>query len=299
MRPRKQYLTMWNVRIEKLQLPLGSNPHFWGAKLLGWILMTTLALCSCTIVQTVSTPTAPPKPPTHTPTFVFPSMVPSTTYTPEQNPTTTPSPLNGLGEALYQDDFDLNSGWEIGASEIGGASLINGRLSLAIRRPNAFLFVRSPAPRVTDFFLEAILRSELCTDGDEFGVAFRINDQAEHYRFGLTCDGNARVSRVLAEGEIALVPLTQTYVVVPGLMVDNRIGVWASGNTFRFFINEAEVFSARDNALRSGDTGLYVRSRRGGQTSVSFDSIILRTLLPTPTPGASSMTPTITEAPHG
>jgi hypothetical protein len=290
---------MPNVRSLATLLPLGPNQHLGGATLLGWILISSLALCSCTNVQTFSTPTASPHPPTNTPTFVFPTMVPSATHTPEQNPTATPSPLNGLGDVLYLDDFGLNSGWQVGASEVGGASLIDGRLSLAIRQPNAFLFVRSPAPSVTDFFLEVSLRSELCTDGDEFGVVFRLNNAAEHYRFGLTCDGNARVSRVLAEGEAALVPLTQTYALVPGLMIDNRIGMWASGNTFRFFINESEVFSARDSALRSGDIGLYVRSRRGGQTSVSFDSLIVRVLLPTPTPGASTIAPTSTEAPHG
>jgi len=49
------------------------------------------------------------------------------------------------------------------------------------------------------------------------------------------------------------------------------------------------VFTARDPGLRWGKLGLYVRARRGGQTTASFDDFIVRTLLPTPTP---TLTPT-------
>jgi hypothetical protein len=189
---------------------------------------------------------------------------------------------------LYQDNFDNNLGWEIGLSEIGGASFINGRLSLAVRQSNSYYFIHSPAQSMTSFFLEVSMRSELCTNGDEFGVMYRVNNTNEHYRFALTCDGEARVSRLMETGEVALIPITQTYAAFPGLLVDNQIGVWADGNNFRFFINGLEVFTARDGVLKAGGLALFVRSRRGGQTTVSFDKMIARALLPTPIPTSTA-----------
>jgi hypothetical protein len=249
-----------------------------------WLGVITIILCSCLSVHTPIPPSPTPIPLTSTPTFDYPTAIPTSTFTPQPSPTPTPDLLSGLGKLIYSDYFNIDRGWEFGQSDIGGSSLINGRLSIALHQPNSFYYVRSPAPDISNFFLEVILRSEICTDNDELGVMFRLNTFGEHYRFSLTCDGGARVSRVIMDGETGLVPITQTYAVLPGMLVDNRLGVWAVGDTFRFFINGLEVFSTRDGALMSGGFGLFVRSRRDGQTTASFDELIIRGLLPTPTP---------------
>ena len=251
---------------------------------IGWLIITVLALNGCRDAG----PSPPQTPtllkPTPTPTFIFPTMAPTATFTPEPGSTTTPDLQSGLGAVIYQDDFDQDLGWELDQSDIGGSCLVNGRLSLAVRQPNTFYFLRSPAPATSDFFLEVSVRSELCSDSDEYGVMYRVNTLNEHYRFALTCDGAARVSRVLEAGENALVPITKTYAIFPGVLVDNHISIWASGDIFRFYINDMEVFSVRDSGLQTGDLALFVRSRRGGQTTVSFDNLTLHSLLPTPTP---------------
>ena len=248
-----------------------------------WLPIATLTLNGCLNAGPTPTPTPTLSTPTPTPTFIFPTMFLTATFTPEPVPTATLNPQTGFGAVLYQDDFNRNLGWEVGQSELGGSSLVNGRLSLAVRQSNAFYFLRSPAPATSDFFLKVSVRSELCSGRDEFGVMYRVNSLSEHYRFALTCDGAARVSRVLERGEIALVPITQTYAIFPGILVDNRISVWASGKNFRFYINDMEVFSARDSALQTGGFALFVRSRRGGQTTVSFNDLTVHSLLPTPT----------------
>jgi len=250
-----------------------------------------MMITGCLSVGHVPTLTPSSIPSTPSPTFAFPTKNPTVTFTPELEPTSTPDLMNGLGSILYIDNFDQNLGWEIGQSEIGGASLINGRLSLAVHQSNSFYFIQSPAPSMATFFLEVNVRSELCNSSDEYGVMYRINSLKEHYRFALTCDGGARVSLLLETGEIALIPITQTYAAFPGLLVDNQIGVWADRNTFRFFINGLEVFSIRDNTLDVGDLALFVRSKRSGQTTASFDKLIVRALLPTPTPTSTATTP--------
>jgi hypothetical protein len=254
------------------------------ARISASILITAFVLCSCVSTAPLPTPTPTPLAPTTTPTFIIPTLIPTATFTPEPEPSPTSDLLIGLGELIYEDSFESNLGWETGQSEVGGASLVDERLSLAVRRSNSFYFIQSPVATITDFYLEVTVRSELCSEDDEFGVMFRYRAMGEHYRFALTCDGRARVSRVLEEGEIVLVPLTQTYAIFPGLLVDNRIAIWASGNQFLFFINDLEVFSASDRVLPSGKITFFVRSRGSNQTTVSFDDLSVRTLLPTPTP---------------
>jgi hypothetical protein len=253
--------------------------------LFGWFILYNALCSSCMSARSMTAPTQSPAPPSPTATFIFPSPIPTSTFTPEPKLTKTPDVLNALGEILYREDFEGATDWQFRESQVGGASILEGRLSLAVRREKAFFFLRSPAPDLSDFYLEVVVRSELCSNGDEYGVMFRSNDLEEHYRFTLTCDGNAKVSRILQSGEVALVAPTQTYAVVPGMMIDNRMGILAYQNAFRFYINDQEVFTARDNALKIGGVSFFAHSRSDGQTTVSFDNIEVRAItIPPPTP---------------
>jgi hypothetical protein len=255
--------------------------------LLAVLSIATLSLCSCAITPAPITSTPSPRPPTITPTFSFPTLLPTHTFTPEPIATATRDLLIGLGDIIYTDNFHSNQGWELGQTEVGGASIVEERLSLAVRRPGSFFFLQSPVSDLSDFFLEVSVRPELCSENDEFGVMYRVNQLVEHYRFTLTCDGAARVSRVLEGGEVALVPRTETYAVLPGMMVENRIAVSVLDDSFQFYINDEEVFSTRDRILTEGGIALFVRSRRSGQTTVSYDDFILYEMLVSPTPDAS------------
>ena len=280
----KDQVASYNSRRRYPYPPSAFRSHSKAVVIATSILITTYALSGCVSTSPLPTPTPTQVVPTTTPTFIIPTLIPTVTFTPEPEPSPTPDLLTGLGDLIFEDSFDLDLGWDIGQTEVGGASLVDERLSLAVRRSNSFYFIQSPAPTITDFFLEVTVRSEVCSVDDEFGVMFRYRAMGENYRFALTCDGRARVSRVLEEGEIVLVPLTQTYAILPGLLVDNRIAIWASGNQFLFFINDLEVFSASDRVLPSGKITFFVRSRASNQTTVSFDDLSVRTLVSTPTP---------------
>ncbi|MCJ7707147.1 MAG: hypothetical protein MUO38_05955 [Anaerolineales bacterium] len=223
-------------------------------------------------------------PPTASAALAFPTLIPSPTLTPGPTSTTAPDVHAGLGAYLYRDDFSTNAGWEVGPDARGGTTLIDGRLVISVSTPGAFRYVLGPVPEVDDFFLEVGIRTQLCSPRDEFGVMLRVSPAGDHYRFTLTCDGGARVSRILNGSMSGLVPITITGDAIPGAPADNRIGVWANGSRLRFYLNGLEVFTIHDASLETGGVGFIVRSGAAGQVTVAFDDLTIRALLPTPPP---------------
>lgn len=252
-----------------------------------WVL--TLALADCMPSTWLKPP--PPSPTNTSPppsaTVAFPTLIPTPTLTPAPSATPTPDLSAGLGMVIFEDPFDINLGWEVGESSQGGSSLVDGRLTLSVRPPGTFRYVLAPTPPVSDFYLEVSLRAEVCSPRDEYGLMFRIGPDISHYRFTITCDGGVRVSRIQGDTLRTLVPLTMTSDVITGAPADNHLAIWASGSTFRFFINGLQAFTARDSGLTSGQVGFIVRARSRSQVTVTFDNLRIRALVPTPTPPAS------------
>ncbi len=258
--------------------------------------LLTAILAGCLNLNPLPTATPSPLPATETPTFVIPTLIPTTTWTPPVAPPPTSEIDIGMGEIIFEDDFEEDRGWDLDEDFYGATALSSGRLTIATRRPGAWRFATVPIPTLTNFYIEINLRAEICSSGDEFGLMFRVNSAAGHYRFGLRCEGGVRVTRILGDTAYALVPRDQTDIVVPGPPEQNQLAVWAEGNQFRFFINQVETFSARDSSLTMGSLGLYIFSGNAGQTSVAFDDLIVRSLIPAPT---ETLTPDAPEEPNG
>jgi hypothetical protein len=196
--------------------------------------------------------------------------------------TSTPDLISGLGPVIYREPFSNDTGWTGQVTANGGYSLVNGWMRLAVRVPNAAINVFSPSLELRDYYVEMTIRADLCSEDDEAGFLFRVVDPLNYYRFSMTCQGGARVTRIIDGGEVALIPITETFAAFPGALVENQIAVLASGPAMTFFINGTEVFSTQDATFTMGSLGLYVHSRRSGQTTVSFDDLIVRDLLPPP-----------------
>lgn len=225
-----------------------------------------------------------------TPTFLFPTLVPTTTQTPLPSPTVTPDIIAGLDKVLFQDRFTSQTDWETLETRVGGASYLDGRFSLAVNQPHTYYSALSPAPIFQDGYLEVQARAVLCSDGDTYGLIFRVTPSGDHYRYTISCTGEVRVSRISGGEEFVLLPDTRTNAVLSGLLVDNHMTVLLSGDEFHFFLNGVEVYSDEDDKLPAGGAGLIVRARAGGQTTVSFDNFIVRSLKPIPTVTSTSST---------
>jgi hypothetical protein len=247
-------------------------------------------LAGCLGISPLPTATPTPLPATDTPTFVIPTLIPTNTWTPAIPPSPTRGIAVDLGDIIFSDDFEQDLGWNLSEDIYGATALTSGSLTLATRRPGAWRSVLSPIPTLTDFYAEFNLRADICSTGDEYGLIFRVNPLSGHYQFGLRCEGGVRVLRIVGDTAYTMITPDQAEIVVPGPPEENTLAVWANGSQFRFFINQVEIFGARDGMYPIGSIGFYIFSGEPGQASVSFDDLIIRslTISPTETPSPST-----------
>ena len=237
-----------------------------------------ILLSSCVNSTLTPYPTQADRSPTPplTPTFAIPTIAASETITPRPAPSATPDPQAGLGEVIHLDDFSENLGWDLGEDGIGAASIRQGRMIITLHESSGFRYALAPVQPLDDFYLEVEVRPELCQPDDEFGILFRLNAQFEYYRFALNCSGQTRVNRSLQNGARALTPLANTAAAIAGPMAKNKLALRASGDQLRIWVNGIEILNLRDLSLQSGQVGLFVRTGRGNQATVSFDNFLLR-----------------------
>ncbi len=233
--------------------------------------------------------TLTPSPLPPTPTFIIPTAPPTSTPSPAPTLSPTPNLLFGVGPFLFRDGFDRNAGWAVGEDSLGGTSIADGRLVLSVRNPKTYRYAISPVSQLTDFYAEVVVRPLICNEDDEFGLMFRFDPDGNHFRMSLACSGSVRVVRVLGGQSFNLIPPTETYEVIPGPLVENRLGVLAVGADFHLFINGAEVLSMRNGQIPIGTLGFFVHAESSGQTTVAFDDLSVRAVQATPTPTSASL----------
>ena len=212
-----------------------------------------------------------------TATAIITSRPDPTQTAPPPTHTAVPEHRLGLGVPLFEDDFELDTGWDQGAAPRGAVSRLDNKLVISVRGPSTTLSSLSPIEPIADFMVEIEVRSEICENGDEFGLIVRVGGagnptQDSHYRFLITCDGAVRASRFLSVAEAPILPITPIADVLAGAPANNRIGVSAIGDSFRFFVNDMQVFQLEDGQIPAGRIGVIVRARQGAQTTISFDN---------------------------
>jgi hypothetical protein len=124
-------------------------------------------------------------------------------------------------------------------------------------------------------YVEVTARTNLCRDRDAYGIVFRAPNDVAHYRFASVCDGTAAAARVSLGGPRVLQPPTASADVPLGAPGEVRLGVWALGGEFRFFLNDRYQFTVSDSNYPAGGVGVFVQA--GGQTPavVTFSDLAI------------------------
>jgi hypothetical protein len=244
-----------------------------------FIFIILVSLCVACTVAPVATPTPtetliPPIatvtpspvwfPPTATHT-VFPTLI--ITPTVDMRPK--------LGEILIKDDFSDSKLWQLSQSDSGSVAVAINMLTIAIGETNATLTSIRSDPVFADFYLEITAETSLCRDFDEYGILFRATSASNFYRFSLSCNGQARVDRVIAGQASSPQPWIMSGAVPPGAPSSSRIGIGAIGSQMDFFVNGQYQFTVKDPLLTSGGIGVFARSVNKMAVTVNFSDLVV------------------------
>jgi len=193
----------------------------------------------------------------------------TSTATRLQHPTlaATLDPKPGVGGLLLSDDFSLASDWNTATADEASVAVTPAGLTIAAQPGVAPVASFRQGFLFGDAYAEVTARPSLCRDGDSYGLLFRAPNNLAYYRFALECDGTAAADRVSVGSPRVLqrpTPSADAPVGVPGMV---RLGVWALGHEFRFFLNGKYQFSATDESYSTGGVGVFAAA--GGTTPVT------------------------------
>lgn len=204
-------------------------------------------------------------PPTNTPTpFPTPEIKPTEDY------------KTNLGKIIFSDDFSSGEDWQLSKTEAGSVALGKNELTIAVHEPHTYLSSERDQPMLSNFYAEIRANPTLCRGEDEYGMLFRMASSSDFYRFSLSCDGQVRVDRVIGGTAASPQPWTFSGVVPPGAPSISQIGVWASNEEMRFFVNDTYQFSINDPMLTSGRLGVFARSAGELAMTVNFSELVVR-----------------------
>jgi hypothetical protein len=239
------------------------------------ILFGTLFACKAAPTLT-QLPTDTPTPSlTLTPTMIW--FPPTETNTPTPNISITPTIeiIPGLGQLILEDDFRKLDYWQIGNPGSGTVALGINEITFVITVPKGYLYSFREQPNLTDFYIEVTANPSLCTGSDEYGILFRYNSQVDFLRFSLSCDGRARLDKLVGGTASSPQPWLESISVPRVAPSSSKIAVWARGGEMRFFINDNLLFSATDTLLTSGLIGLFARSAGDSAVTISYSDLLL------------------------
>ncbi len=225
---------------------------------------------------------------TPTPTVVWFPPTPTRTPPPTQVFQPTPTPQLGKNRIVLEDDFSAREGWATSRTTAGSVAYGVDELTLAVASRRAYLVSLRRTPPLNDFYLEMTAEVSLCQTDDQYGLLLRAADEWNYYRWVITCDGRTRLERVQQGAFVVVQDWVESPRIQAGALAENRLAAWMFGREMRFFINDLELFRARDPVWSEGLVGVFVRAAGEPPLTVSFDDLQVwsldRTQIPTATP---------------
>ncbi len=224
-------------------------------------------------------PTNTPLPSTKTPTptvIWFPLTATHTPFPTQVVSTPTMDLRPGTGKILFTDDFSDASGWTLITTAAGSVALGKNELSIVINQPKAYIYSVREEPIFIDFYIEITANPSLCRGMDEYGLLLRVTPNLDYYRFGLSCDGEARLDRIYGNQATSPQIWMPSSAIPPGAPSTSRLSVWVVGDDLRFFVNNEYLFTVRDPLITSGSVGLYARSSGDMPITINFSDLVVR-----------------------
>jgi len=187
----------------------------------------------------------------------------------------TPERRPGIGELVVRDDMTSSVHWNAAADGQAAATISDRGLTVSAQPGGPGVVSLHRSAVFDDMYIEVVARTNLCRDRDSYGLVLRAPNDVAHYSFVAVCNGTAAALRVSLGGPRVLQPPIASADVPLGAPGEVRLGVWALGSEFRFFLNDRYQFTVSDSNYAAGGVGVFVQA--GGQTPavVTFSDLAI------------------------
>ena len=252
----------------------------------GFLCLQAVLLCGCDLriqpIEDTATPITPTATETPTPTPVptntviwFPlTATPRPMITPSVMPTV--NQLPNLGKVLLSDYFSSEDNWQTYRSPLGNAVIANHEITLAIQGADSGIASYSTHPQMGDYYMSFDVSLSLCNwNRDWYGVAFRVEDSENQYRWVFNCLGQTRIERVYRGRIYVLEDWALNSVVRPSAPQKFSLGIAANGSELSFYANDVLLKSVEDPTFTSGGYGFVAASDGYSPLTVSFSNFKL------------------------
>lgn len=177
-------------------------------------------------------------------------------------------------EPVYTSEFRRDDGsWSMEKPEDEGIDhYYEGRqLHLWVDAENWLTWSTNADAAGNDFYVQVEATQALGPEVNEYGLAFRMQDDDNFYAFFVSGNGYWNVSK-LVDGEwITLNDWTESSDIA-GMEETNTLGVLAEGDTLTLFVNGAQLGQVTDDAFSEGGFALLTGTFDEPSVNVAFDN---------------------------
>jgi hypothetical protein len=192
-----------------------------------------------------------------------------------KTPTSGQTALPGFDlNSVFKDDFsNPASGWDRLRTNDGITDYENGKYRISVNKTNTLIWA---TPRKTfngEVGIEVDATKAGGPDKNEFGVICRYQDADNYYRFMISSDGYAVITRI-KDGQRSYLSSDkmQPSEAIHQGAATNHIRADCAGTTLTLEINQQKVASATDISFSSGDVGLVAGTYETPGVNILFDN---------------------------
>jgi hypothetical protein len=214
----------------------------------------------------------PKAPGQNTPEPVVPTAA-ILTEAPAPTATFTPIPAPVTGEVVYQDNFNMDSGWFVEKTDRYTLQYRGGGYRVYSRTKNNPIWsVRNR--QWDDVIIEADVMTTIGPDDSYYGLVCRYQNGKQYYMLVASLGGEFEILRV--EGS-ELVSLAKTSGLASVLRPDqNHLRADCIGDQLILYVNDQKVVETKDSQYTSGGAGLAAGNRSKIGVDVIFDNFVVK-----------------------
>jgi hypothetical protein len=213
---------------------------------------------------------------TETPELAAPALANTPTATleplvlaPMDTPTAAPETPASTSDPIYSDDFSQQT-WRTYSSDNSTSKYEDDEYHIVVEKTD-WEDHEAAGETFSDFALE-VTGWQVDGPPGKYGLIFRLEDDDNFYRFGVTNDGLYSVRERLGDEWYEFVEWSYSPAIEKGQQA-NRLKVVAIGERMAFFVNDEHLITVRDESFSTGDIGVFGATFDEPGVHVAFDDL--------------------------